>query len=70
MVKAMRPCVATQKVCRDRVAQRVHTNACNSVRDRHSVRTVVRMRDKHTTERAQKDATKDCRNREALSKHS
>ena len=45
VVKAGRPCVATQQVCRDKVVQRARTNARGSVCDRHSVRTVrIRVR--------------------------
>ena len=32
-----------EALCRDRVAQRVPTNVCSSVRDRHAVRAAVCM---------------------------
>ena len=41
MVKAKRPCVMTQQVCRDRVAQRAHTSVRGSMRYRCSIHTAM-----------------------------
>ena len=45
VVKAGRPCVVTQQVCLERVAQPARTSACDSVYDKHLMRVAACMTD-------------------------
>ena len=45
VVKAGRPCVVTQQVCLERVAQPARTSACGSVYDKHLMRVAACMTD-------------------------
>ena len=57
VVKAERPCVATQQVCRDRVAQQASTNAQQCERQALSARCSVCDKDPRTTKSAWASAT-------------